>query len=106
MAFREGRCVGRKVSGRCSKRFAARTPTSTSISNERSRKAISLPAHCRVTGTHTGNTLGFAPTGREVDFHGVTIARVVGEQILEGWNCFDFLPMDQQLGVIPANPGA
>jgi steroid delta-isomerase-like uncharacterized protein len=63
-------------------------------------------AHCRVTGTHTGGGLGIEPTGRRVEFEGMTLARVVDGQIREGWNCFDFLTMYQQLGVVPAAPGA
>jgi steroid delta-isomerase-like uncharacterized protein len=59
---------------------------------------------CHVTGTHTGGSLGVAPTGRTVDFHGVTIGRVADGQIQEGWNCFDFLTMYQQLGIVPAIP--
>ena len=60
--------------------------------------------HCRVTGTHQGDTLGIAPTGRRIDFEGVTIAKVVDGQVREGWNCFDFLTMYQQLGVLPQIP--
>jgi steroid delta-isomerase-like uncharacterized protein len=64
-----------------------------------------VAVHCHVTGTHSGGTLGMAPTGRRIDFHGVTIARVAGGQLHEGWNCFDFLTMYQQLGVVPPIPG-
>jgi steroid delta-isomerase-like uncharacterized protein len=56
--------------------------------------------HCRVTGTHTGHTLGFPATGKSVDFEGVTIARIANGQFQEGWNVFDFLTMYQQLGVV------
>lgn len=65
-----------------------------------------VSTHCRVTGTHTGEGLGIAPTGKRVDFEGMTIARVIDGQIREGWNCYDFLTMYQQLGVVPAAPGA
>jgi steroid delta-isomerase-like uncharacterized protein len=65
-----------------------------------------VAAHCRVTGTHQGETLGIAPTGRQIDFQGITIARVVDGQFHEGWNCFDFLTMYQQLGVVPTIPGS
>jgi steroid delta-isomerase-like uncharacterized protein len=61
-------------------------------------------AHCRVTGTHTGDSLGVPPTGRRVDFQGIVIARVADGQLREGWNCFDFLTMYQQLGVVPPIP--
>jgi len=65
-----------------------------------------VAAHCRVTGTHTGATLAIPPTGRRIEFQGVTIARIVDGQLREGWNCFDFLTMYQQLGVVPQIPGA
>jgi predicted ester cyclase len=63
-------------------------------------------AHCHVTGSHSGGGLGFAATERGVAFDGMVIARIVNGQIAEGWNCFDFLTMYQQLGVVPAAPGA
>jgi len=55
--------------------------------------------HNRVTGMHTGHTLGVAATGRPVVFEGMTIVRVIDGKIVEGWNCYDFLSMYQQLGV-------
>lgn len=60
---------------------------------------------CRVTGTHTGEGLGLPPTGRPVEFTGMVIARIADGQLREGWNCFDFLTMYQQLGVVAENPG-
>jgi steroid delta-isomerase-like uncharacterized protein len=57
-------------------------------------------AYCRVTGTHTGDSLGFPATGQRVDFHGVTMARFKDGAIREGWNCYDFLTMYQQLGAV------
>lgn len=60
-------------------------------------------AYCRVKGTHAGPHLGGAPTGRPVDFTGVTITRVRDGRLVEGWNVFDFLTMYQQIGWI-ANP--
>lgn len=61
---------------------------------------------CRVTGTHTGASMGMPPTGRRVDFQGVVIARVSDGLLQEGWNCFDFLTMYQQIGAVAATPGA
>lgn len=63
-------------------------------------------AHCHVTGSHSGTGLGFAATRRGVAFDGMVIARIVNGQIVEAWNCFDFLTMYQQLGVVPEAPGA
>jgi predicted ester cyclase len=62
-----------------------------------------VAAHCRVRGRHTGNALGGPPSWRPVEFWGMTIVRVRGDQIAEGWNAFDFLTMYQQLGWV-ANP--
>ena len=58
--------------------------------------------HCDVTGTHTGDGLGIAATGREVRFSGMSIIRVAHGQIQEAWNSFDFLSFYQQLGALPA----
>ena len=63
-----------------------------------------VAAHCRVTGTHSGDTLGVPPSSRSVSFSGMAIARVRNGQIAEGWNCFDFLTLYQQVGVLPALP--
>jgi predicted ester cyclase len=65
-------------------------------------------ALCRVRGHHRGDGFGAQPTGREVDFTGIVIARVRDGRLVEGWNSFDFLTMYQQIGwvsnpVLPAN---
>jgi steroid delta-isomerase-like uncharacterized protein len=70
------------------------------------REGDTVTAHTRVTGTHTGDGLGIPPTGKRVTFEGMTIARIVDGQIREGWNCYDFLGMYQQLGVTPQPAGA
>jgi predicted ester cyclase len=57
-----------------------------------------VAAHCHVVARHVGEALGGPPTGRPVDFFGVTIARVADGKLVEGWNVFDFLSMYQQLG--------
>ena len=60
-------------------------------------------AFCRVKGRHVGSALGGTPTKRPVEFCGVTIAIVRDGRIVEGWNCFEFLTMYQQIGWV-ANP--
>ena len=63
--------------------------------------------HCRVAGTHTGEGLGVPPTHRSIDFNGMTIARVAGGRIQEGWNYYNFIQMYQQLRLpIPAGANA
>jgi predicted ester cyclase len=68
-------------------------------------------AYCRVKGRHVGDAFGGPPTQRPVEFNGITIVRVRGGQIVEGWNCFDFLAMYQNIGWVgtpplpPSEPG-
>lgn len=57
------------------------------------------------SGTHRGDSLGFMSTGRTAQFAGMTIARIQGGKIVEGWNNFDQLGMLMQLGVVTL-PGA
>jgi steroid delta-isomerase-like uncharacterized protein len=52
------------------------------------------------TGTHLGDGLGFAATGRPVVFAGMGMARIAGGRIVEGWNVLDQLGMLSQLGVV------
>jgi predicted ester cyclase len=61
-------------------------------------------AYCRVKGRHVGHALGGAPTGNPVEFNGVTIARTRDGKIVEGWSCFDFLTMYQQIGWVKNPP--
>jgi steroid delta-isomerase-like uncharacterized protein len=48
---------------------------------------------------HTGDNLGFPATGRKVKISGISIARVVNGQVVEGWDNWDQLAMLKQLGV-------
>ena len=58
-----------------------------------------VAGHCRVTAVHGGAGLGIAATGRTATISGMVFARVQDGQIVEGWNCFDFLSLYQQLGL-------
>ncbi|HKY03342.1 MAG TPA: ester cyclase [Blastocatellia bacterium] len=65
-----------------------------------------ITARCTVKGTHTGEGVGLAPTGRGVEFEGICIGRVKDGKIVEAWNTFDFQTMYQQLSPTqPAAPG-
>jgi steroid delta-isomerase-like uncharacterized protein len=60
-----------------------------------------VAAHCRVIAHHAGDGLGVPATGRTATIPGMVFARVKNGQIVEGWNCFDFLSLYQQLGMVP-----
>jgi steroid delta-isomerase-like uncharacterized protein len=57
-------------------------------------------------GTHEGEFLGQAPTGREVTVTGIDLFRIEGGKITELWQITDQLGLMQQLGAIPAPAGA
>ncbi len=56
----------------------------------------------KVTGTHRGELLGIAPTGRQVTVTGIMISRFDGGKVVEEWESYDALGMMQQLGAVPA----
>ncbi|MDZ7359293.1 MAG: ester cyclase [candidate division KSB1 bacterium] len=53
-------------------------------------------------GTHKGDLMGIAPTGKTVTVTGIGIDRIANGKIVEHWESFDQMGMMQQLGVIPA----
>jgi predicted ester cyclase len=53
-------------------------------------------------GTHQGEIMGVAPTGREVTLAGINIFRVQDGQLVERWGRTDDLGFLQQLGIVPA----
>ena len=58
---------------------------------------------CRFTwrGTHKGEMMGIAPTGKQVTVTGIVISHFVGGKEVEVWESTDSLGMFQQLGVVP-----
>lgn len=57
-------------------------------------------ARCTVRGKHSGDHLGLAATNADVEISGIAIIRVRDGKIAEAWNNFDFLKLNQQLGVL------
>ena len=55
-------------------------------------------------GTHKGDLMGIAPTGKQVTVSAINIIRVVNGKAVEEWLNNDDLGLLQQLGVVPA-PG-
>jgi predicted ester cyclase len=52
-------------------------------------------------GKHTGETMGAAPTGKQVTVTGMNLFRLTGGKITEIWLNADDLGELQQLGIIP-----
>jgi predicted ester cyclase len=64
-----------------------------------------IAARCRVTGTHSGEGIGVAPTQKSIEFTGLVMIHVRDGKFIEGWNQFDFMNMYQQLGVLSLTLG-
>lgn len=55
------------------------------------------------SGTHRGEFMGVAPTGKRIETTAVGIDRFSGGKIVESWEQYDALGMLQQLGLIPSS---
>ena len=55
---------------------------------------------CLMRGTHTGNWLGIAPTGKQLSIRMIVIQRVVTGKIVEDWVLVEALGFFQQLGLV------
>ena len=53
------------------------------------------------SGTHQGEFMGAAPTGRQVRFTEIAILRVAGGRVVESWFQPDMLGLYRQLGLVP-----
>ena len=52
-------------------------------------------------GTHQGEFMGIAPTGKPVSFNAIDVVRIDGGKIVERWSQADMLGLLQQLGAVP-----
>ena len=54
-----------------------------------------------VAGTHEGELMGVAATGKSVEFESIDIIRVEDGKVAEHWGVTDTMSLMQQLGAIP-----
>lgn len=54
-----------------------------------------------LTGTHRGELMGVAATGRTVEIESVDIIRIEDGKVAEHWGVTDTMSLMQQLGAIP-----
>jgi predicted ester cyclase len=57
-------------------------------------------------GTHTGELMGIAPTGKRVEMRSIDIWRIDGGLAVEHWDELNLLEVFQQIGVLPQIDGA
>jgi len=53
-----------------------------------------------LTGTHEGDLMGIAATGKQVKINGMVLSRFEDGKIVEEWELLDQLTMLQQLGIV------
>lgn len=53
-----------------------------------------------LSGTHQGELMGIAPTGRQMKVNGMTLSHFESGKIVEEWELLDQLNMFQQLGIV------
>ncbi|MCV7259246.1 ester cyclase [Mycobacterium shimoidei] len=53
-----------------------------------------------VTGTHRGEYMGLAPTGKSVTYNEIFIFRFVNGRVVETWGVVDVLSLMKQLGML------
>src|SRR5215204_6030446 len=61
-------------------------------------------ARWRSRATHQGDYMGIAPSGKEVEFTGISVYRIEGNKIAESWTVEDELGLMRQIGAFP-EPG-
>jgi steroid delta-isomerase-like uncharacterized protein len=54
------------------------------------------------SGTHEGELMGVAPTGRPIDVDAISVFRIADGKIAEEWTVWDALGLLQQVGAVPA----
>ncbi|MEV4629835.1 ester cyclase [Micromonospora sp. NPDC049523] len=57
---------------------------------------------CRYEGTHNGELMGVAPTGRRVSAIGIGVMRIADGKIAEFWVSPDRMTIMQQIGALPS----
>jgi len=58
-------------------------------------------ARWRARATHQGEYMGIPPTGKEVEFTGISVYRIEAGKIAQSWNEEDELGLMRQIGAVP-----
>jgi predicted ester cyclase len=59
-------------------------------------------SRCTISGTHVGEYLGIAPTGKHVKITVLGVDRVVDGRVVEHWEHFDPLVLMQMIDYLPS----
>lgn len=99
-----GSSIGPEAYGRQVSRFVRGFPDLRFAIEETVVEKDKVVARWNISGTHKGEFMGIAATGKKVSIDGITIHQIVGGTIMDSYSSWDALGVMQQLGVVPA-PG-
>lgn len=57
--------------------------------------------HQRTTGTHAGNLMGIAPTGKPIDVRAANVDQIADGLIVARWSLIDMMAMMTQIDALP-----
>jgi len=81
--------------------FAAFPDLERNVDEQLTDGAQHVVTRWTMTGTHEGEFLGIAPTGKRICITGMSIHRIFDGKIVQEWHEWDSLGLMQQLGVVP-----
>jgi predicted ester cyclase len=83
-------------------RFYNATFSNLNVTVEQEIAAGDLVAiYGRVSGVHSGGTLGIPPTGKQVSFPYIDIFRITDGEMVEAWHLEDIAGLLRQVGALP-----
>ena len=75
-------------------------PDVTSTIEDLIAEGDKVVARWRSRATHRGDYMGIAPSGKEVEFTGISIYRIEGNKIAESWSVEDQFGLMRQIGAV------
>jgi predicted ester cyclase len=75
-------------------------PDVVSIIEDLIAEGDKVAARWRARATHRGEYVGVPPTGREVEFTGISVYRIEGNRIAQSWTEMDELGLMRQIGAV------
>jgi predicted ester cyclase len=75
-------------------------PDVTSTVEDLIAEGDKVVARWRSRATHRGDYMGIAPSGKEVEFTGISFYRIEGNKIAESWSVEDQFGLMRQIGEV------
>jgi len=89
--------VGLEINKQTVKLYLTAFPDMHTVNEDVFAEGDKVVVRWRTTGTHLGELAGVPPTGRQVEFTGITIYRMADGKSVENWWAWDAMGLMQQL---------